>query len=79
MKMWHCWLIAFIVCLLLLLTTTIVVCNDTLRTNLSNSTGANIMTWEQAKPILITDYIISPLVSIAAGTLLYWGIEILDK
>lgn len=73
MKIWHYWIIAFVICLLLLLATTIIVCNDTIRTYFNNSTGANIMTWEQAKPILIADYIISPLVSIATGTLLYWA------
>ena len=79
MKIWHYWIIIFVLGLLMLLVTTIIVCNDILRINLSNFINANVMTWEQAKPILITDYIILPFVSIAAGTLLYGGIKISEE
>lgn len=64
-------IIWFILIALMLGTATLIVINPHMHKGFENFFDANVMNWEQAKEILIVDYIIALPVSIIAGLITY--------
>ena len=60
-------LLVFIGECLLLGFATLIVCNDALRTAFNNFYAADAMTWNEAKDMLITGYILSPFYAALIG------------
>lgn len=66
-----CVAVCFAMIVLMLGTATLIVCVPSLAEGFSKFFGAKPMNWEEAKPILITDYILSIPLSFLGGGIIY--------
>ena len=66
-----CVALCFVMIVLILGTATLIVCVPSLAEGFNKFFGERPMNWEEAKPILITDYILSIPLSFLGGGIIY--------